>query len=325
MTKKEIFHFYVSKIIHLFFILARSYNQPKFNTSTSWCPYATTLANITTVGSSPNGIFVNTNNSIYAADYPNSRIQVWNNNSINPTSSIYGTLSSPFSLFVTNNGDIYVDNGNNHQVDKFTQNTNISVSVMNVNGTCRGLFVDINNTLYCSMWNYHQVIKKWLNGNTNTSIIAAGTGTAGTTSNTLYYPWGIFVNINFDLYVADYSNDRIQLFNSGELNGTTVAGSGSSYVTITLSSPSGIVLDADNHLFIVDQGNNRIVGPGPNGFQCLVGCSGSSGSASNQLSHPITLSFDSYGNMYVTDNLNNRIQKFDLLTNSCGKCKSIKF
>jgi hypothetical protein len=248
---------------------------------------------------------------------------VWTNNNINPTSTIYGTLLNPHSLFVTNNGDIYVDNGgSNYRVDKFTQNTNISVSVMNVNGSCYGLFVDINDTLYCSMFAYHQVIKQWLNDNTNTSIIAAGTGVANSASNTLHYPWGIFVNINFDLYVADCYNNRIQLFNSGQLNGTTVAGTGSTNLTITLSSPSGIVLDADNYLFIVEFGSDRIVGSGPNGFQCLAGCSGQ-GSASNQLSSPSALSFDSYGNMYVTDRDNNRIQKFDLLTKSCGKCDSI--
>jgi hypothetical protein len=195
---------------------------------------------------------------------------------------------------------------------------------MNVNGACVGLFVDINDTLYCSMFNYHQVIKKWLNGNTTTSTIAAGTGVASSASDALDNPQGIFVNINFDLYVADYLNSRIQLFQSGQLNGITVAGNGSTNLTISLNGPTGIVLDADNYLFIVDQSNNRIVGSGPNGFQCLVGCSGQ-GSASNQLSGPATLSFDSSGNMYVTDAGNNRIQKFVLLTNGCGKCKSIYF
>ncbi|CAF1191151.1 unnamed protein product [Adineta steineri] len=297
--------------------MSLSFNQPKFCPNVTWNPNATTFANQTTVGSQPYGIFVNTNNSIYVADEQNSRIQVWTNNSINPTSTIYGTLSSPYFLFVTTNGDIYVDNGNNHRVDKFTGNTNISVSVMNVNGSCCGLFVDINDTLYCSVRDYQQVIKKWLNDNTSTSIIAAGTGVASSASNNLNSPREVFVTINFDLYVADCDNDRIQLFHSGQLNGTTVAGNGSTNFTIALYHPTGIVLDADNYLFIVDNHNHRIVGSGPNGFQCLVGCSQVLGSASNQLNYPNTLSFDSYGNMYVTDTSNNRIQKFALLTNGC--------
>jgi hypothetical protein len=157
-----------------------------------------------------------------------------------------------------------------------------------------------------------------LDDQSNITTIVAGTGVQGSTSNMLYLPRGIFVDINFDLYVADCYNNRIQLFSLGQLNATTIAGNESTSPTITLYHPSGIVLDGDNYLFIVDQGNNRIVGSGPNGFRCLVGCSGS-GSASDQLNNPWSLSFDSYGNMFVTDQSNNRIQKFLSLNNSLGK------
>ncbi len=167
------------------------------------------------------------------------------------------------------------------------------------------------------MGDLHQVVTKSLNSGSNALKIVAGTGSAGSTSNMLYNPRGIFVDTNFDLYVADYSYNRIQLFQLGQLNGITVAGNRSSTTTITLSYPTGIVLDADKYLFIVDYSNHRIVGSGPTGFRCLVGCSGP-GSASNQLSLPWSLSFDSYGSMFVTDLNNNRIQKFVLSTNSCG-------
>jgi hypothetical protein len=190
---------------------------------------------------------------------------------------------------------------------------------MYVGSACFGLFVDINNTLYCSLYDLHQVVTKSLNSDSNITRTVAGAGTAGSTSNMLNGPEGIFVDINLDLYVADYNNNRIQLFHSGQLNATTVAGNKSSSPTITLNNPSGTVLDANGYLFIVDNGNNRIIGSGPNGFRCLVGCTGL-GSASNQLGAPHILSFDSYGNMFVTDTGNSRIQKFILSTNSCGKC-----
>jgi hypothetical protein len=187
---------------------------------------------------------------------------------------------------------------------------------MNGNECCYGLFVDINDNLYCSINSKHQVIKKSLSNQANPSTIVAGIGTMGSSSNMLSRPWGIFVDINFDLYVADFDNDRIQLFKSGELNAETLVGTGAPG-TFTLNYPTGVVLDADKYLFIADR--YRIIGSGPNGFRCLAGCSGSSGVASNQLDKPMTLSFDSYGNMFVTDSNNNRIQKFDLLMNSCSK------
>jgi DNA-binding beta-propeller fold protein YncE len=169
------------------------------------------------------------------------------------------------------------------------------------------------------MFSHNQVVKKWLNDSTSTVPIAAGTGTPGSTSDLLSSPYGIFVDINFDLYVADYGNHRIQLFRSGQLNGTTVVGATSSSTTIRLNLPTGIVLDADKNLFIVDQSNHRIIRSGPNGFQCLVGCSNLSGQAANQLFNPRTFSFDTHGNMFVTDRSNDRIQKFILSTNSCSK------
>jgi hypothetical protein len=193
---------------------------------------------------------------------------------------------------------------------------------MYVGSACYGLFVDINNTLYCSLQDLDQVVTKSLNSDSNIAIIVAGNGTAASPSNMLSHPQGIFVDINLDLYVADYGNNRIQLFQSGQLNATTIAGSESPNTTITLSGPTGIVLDADGYLFIVENNKNRIIGSGPDGFRCIAGCSGN-GSASNQLSSPQTLSFDSYGNMFVTDWGNNRIQKFILLTNSSGKCSMV--
>ncbi len=245
---------------------------------------------------------------------------MWFDNSINPTRTISGNLASPWSLFVTTSGDIYVDNGNsNGRVDKWELNANSNVPAMYVGSACYGLFVDISDTLYCSLHDLNQVVTKSLNSDSNITKTAAGNGTAGSTSNMLNGPYGIFVDINFDLYVADCLNNRIQLFQFGQLNATTVAGN----PTIALYGPTGIVLDADGYLFIVDCNNNRIVGSGPNGFRCLVGCSGSSGSAPNELQYPHTLSFDSYGNMFVTDWSNSRIQKFILSTNSCGKYMKI--
>jgi len=169
------------------------------------------------------------------------------------------------------------------------------------------------------MRDLHQIVSKSLNSDSNAFSIVAGTGTCGSASNMLCDPYGIFVDTNFDLYVADCYNNRIQLFRSGQLTATTVAGNQSSTTTISLSCPIDIVLDADKYLFIADYYNYRIVGSSPNGFRCLVGCSGSFGSASNQLNSPRSLSFDSYGNMFVVDLENSRIQKFLLMTNLCSK------
>jgi hypothetical protein len=289
-----------------------------------WNSNGITFANRSIVGEYPLAIFVNTNNTIYVAHRQKNQILVWNEGSESPTEIISGNFTEPVSLFVTSNGDIYIDDGvENRRVQKWISTTETFDTVMNVNSSCYGLFVDIKDNLYCSMSGLHRVVKRSLNDPVMTTVIVAGTGIQESASDELDTPWGIFVDVNFDLYVADCGNNRIQLFQSGQTNGITVAGSTSPYPTITLHFPSGISLDASKYLFILDLDNDRIVGSGPNGFRCLVGCYGR-GSKSNQLSLPFSFSFDRSGNIFVTDRANNRIQKFLLMENSSGKVKKIE-
>ncbi|CAF3880806.1 unnamed protein product [Adineta steineri] len=187
---------------------------------------------------------------------------------------------------------------------------------MNVSSSCYGLFVDINDTLYCSLPDHHQVVKRSLNDSEMASNrVAAGIGRAGSALNQLNGPRGIFVDVNLDLYVTECDNDRVQLFQPGESNGITVAGSTSINPTITLRCPSGIILDAENYLFILDLVHSRIIGSSSNGLRCLVGCYGR-GSQSNQLDDPFSFSFDRSGNIFVADSTNDRIQKFSLMKGS---------
>ncbi|CAF1520219.1 unnamed protein product, partial [Adineta steineri] len=292
-----------------------SYNRPKFSAYATWSSNGVTLFNTSTIGQYPYGLFVDTNNTLYVCEWNQNMIQVWLENSSIPIRTISGGLSYPYTMFVTVNGDVYVDNGDsNSQVDKWAVNTTVGVPVMIVKAACWGLFVDIYNNIYCSQYAYHQVVTKSLNSRSNMWIVAAGTDCSGSISNTLYYPRGIYVDTDLNLYVADCGNNRIQLFLSNQLNSITVAGTGAPS-TIDLVGPSGVVVDGNGYLFITDTGNQRIVGSGPNGFRCLVGCSRVLGSASNQLYYPMTLSFDSHGNMFITDDFNYRIQKFYITSN----------
>jgi hypothetical protein len=299
------------------------YNLPKFCPFASWNPNGTTFGNSNTTGMYPYDIFIDTNNTIYVAATTLMQVQVWPEGNTYPkkTPIINASISVPFTLFVTITGDMYLGN-NNNSVDLWTSNlSNFSIA-MYVNGSCWGLFVDLNNSLYCSLKELHQVVKRPQSSNVNTPTMVAGTGTRGSEPNMLYNPHGIFVDMNFDLYVADCSNHRIQKFTFNNRTGTTVAGTGAAD-SITLSCPIGVVLDADGYLFIAELENHRIVGSGPYGFRCIVGCTGVNGSQPYELNEPRTLRFDNHGNIYVTEQNNHRIQKFSLATNSCSKCENI--
>ena len=240
------------------------------------------------------------------------------NSASNETITIAGNLSTPYSLFVTANGDIFTDNRySSNRVDKRKFASNSSTVVMLVDQECFGLFVDTANNIYCSLRDLHRVVKKPVNSVSNIVTTVAGSTCSEPSSNSLSSPYGIFVDTNFDLYVADWGNNRIQLFPNNQLSGKTVAGSAANG-TITLYYPVGVILDADKYLFIVDQYNHRIVGSGPNGFRCIVGCYGS-GSVTRSLVYPSSMAFDSHGNIYVADKSNHRIQKFVLYNNTNGE------
>lgn len=263
-------------------------------------------------------IFVDANNTVYFAAINLDQVLVWSDSGSRSRWNISTGQNRTCSVFASTNGDVYVDNGQSkRRVDKWVWNKPKSIPVMNVTSRCIDLFIDIYDTLYCSNDQKHKVVKASLVNGPNKAIIVAGNGTEGTGSYMLRNPTGIFVDVNLNLYVADYLNNRIQLFQPGHLNGSTVAGNGSSR-TIQLNGPTDIILDFDSNLFITDSKNNRIVRSGPYGSHCIIGCAGTAASKPNQLHHPQALSFDRFGNIFVVNWYNGKIQKFLLKTNSCS-------
>lgn len=289
------------------------------NATDVWCEIGITFASSGTVGVHPYGIYIDKNNTIYVPSYSTNQIIVWSEGSIMPTKTISGSWGSPHSVFVTNDGIFYIDDGRGNQyVKQWKSNETVGNSVLFSITGCFSLFVDIENNLYCSLTHHHQVTKKFLSNDTNIWSVVAGSECPGSTSNLLYYPRGIFVDINLNLYIADRVNNRIQKFLPNQTTGITVAGSGA-YGTISLYYPYAVILDADEYLFIVDNGYNRVIGSGPYGFRCIIACSATAGSSSTQLSDPMLMSFDSYGNLYIVDTVNDRIQKFLRQRDNCSK------
>ncbi|CAF1329692.1 unnamed protein product [Adineta steineri] len=295
-----------------------SYNLPKFCSNATWNPNATTVVNSTSIGIYSFGLFVNNNNTLYVSAYMTNTILVWLEGSASPQTYNSSDLNLPGVIFVTINGTVYVYNNGDGRIVIWVQNgAGSSTSAMAVNYVCYGIFVDIEDNIYCSMSTAHRVIQKLFSNIPHATTAVAGNGTAGSGPYMLNLPRGIFVDINFNLYIADCGNNRIQLLQSGYTNMRTVVGNGSNE-TITFNCPTSVVLDADGYLFIVDSNNQRIIGSSANGYRCIVGCTNASRSAPNLLSQPWSLSFDSYGNIYVNDYGNSRLQKFLLISNSCN-------
>ena len=294
------------------------FNQPIFCSSATWNPNAVTFANSSTITSLPCSLFITTNNTVYVVDTFSRRIQVWLEGSTNVTSTIATAAVFSQSVFISMAGDIYYyDWSSGGGVGVWSTQTSSLKSLLHIGAGCFSLFIHTNNSLYCSSSDTHRVIRRSLNSTDNQLMIVAGTGCAGFLPNMLNAPHGIFVSITFDLYVADYGNNRVQAFRTGDLKGTTVAGRDAPS-TITLNGPKAVILDGNGYLFISDANSARVIGSGPSGFRTIGAVCGW-GSGDCQLAWPQGIAFDSHGNLFVADNNNDRIQKFLLSTNSCSK------
>ncbi|CAF1279829.1 unnamed protein product [Adineta ricciae] len=293
-----------------------SYNEPNLSACPSWNPRAITLVNSFSPHFTPMNVHVNRKNTVFATDYSKHRILMWLENSTDPQIFSSEEMFLPNSIFVSSNDLIYISNEEDGHVIEYSLETGTTQSIITFTSTCDGLFIDIEENLYCSLSFGNLVKKRALKSVGIEPINVAGNGTSGDASNLLFFPQGIFVDTNFDVYVADCGNNRIQLFRSNQPTGITLVGRRPSIYQISLYCPAGIVLDADKRPYIVDRHNHRIVGPGPSGLRCLIGCDERS-TLSFELSQPRSLSFNGYGDIFIADTYNNGIQKFILSKTPC--------
>ncbi|CAF5108114.1 unnamed protein product, partial [Rotaria sp. Silwood1] len=93
----------------------------------------------------------------------------------------------------------------------------------------------------------------------NGITVAEGNG-RGSETNQLSYPWGLYVDDDQTIYVADCENHRIVEWKSGATNGKVVAGgNGEGNGAHQLKFPRDVIIDKDSDsLIISDWGNKRV-------------------------------------------------------------------
>ena len=76
-------------------------------------------------------------------------------------------------------------------------------------------------------------------------------------------PWGIAIDANDDLYVADWGNNRIQKLSSQGSMLQTFGVSGVGHDK--LNHPSDVAVDKDGDVYVADWANNRVIIYQPDG------------------------------------------------------------
>jgi trimeric autotransporter adhesin len=176
----------------------------------------------------------------------------------------------------------------------------------------------------------------------------AGNGTCGynsdgiaATSAELNGPNSVAIDSSGNIYIADYTNNRIRKVTISTSFISTVAGTGTaSYsgdgaaaTSAALNTPSGVAVDSSGNIYIADRTNDRVrkvtISTGyistvaGNGSSCgspTGGCGDGSAATSANLTSPNSVALDSSGNIYIADSGDNRIRE---VTISSGNISTV--
>ncbi len=159
----------------------------------------------------------------------------------------------------------------------------------------------------------------------------AGNGTAAyagdggpATSAEIYTPWGVALDANGNLFIADTYNQRIRkVATDGTI--TTVAGGGShsedgvAATTAFIDYPAGVGVSAAGELAIGSMNSKLVRKVSAAGIIATVAGNGSTGRAGDggpainaQFAYPTGVAVDAAGNYYIVDQKNQQVRKVGL-------------
>ncbi len=210
-------------------------------------------------------------------------------------------LNYPYAVTVDAAENIYIADTYNNVIRKITASTGIITTIAGDGSSCiydpsscvyvpsgqysgdgglatsaglnapDGVAVDTAGNIYIADW-FNNRIRK-VTASTGIITTIAGNGAAGysgdggqATSAQLYYPQGVAVDADGNVYIADMGNSRIRKIAASTGIITTIAGNGTagyfgdggSATSAALSGPTGVAVDATGNVYIADAGNNRI-------------------------------------------------------------------
>ncbi|CAF4459743.1 unnamed protein product, partial [Rotaria sp. Silwood2] len=228
--------------------------------------------------------------------------------------STYAQLYNPHAIYVDSNRVMYILDTTNYRVLRWQFGDPFGHVVAGGNGagaaltqitTSYALFVDSQSNVYVSEYSNHRVTL-WLSINTTSGILVAGGNGAGSTSERLDNPWGIYVDVNGSMYICDTSNHRVQLWQSA-ISGVTVAGTTgiSGPYAYQLNTPTGVTVDPYGNIYVLDTVNSRVQKWHPGATYGIT-------MIAVPMNTPYGLHADNQGNLIVADTYNYRILSFPM-------------
>ncbi len=255
--------------------------------------------------------------------------------------ALKATLNFPAGLALDSEGNLYVADRNNHRVRKIDRDGIITTVAGNGKGDWNGddipaveaslhfpsdIDFDAEGNLYISDRSNNRIRKVDTKGIITT---IAGMGLAGFGGDfgfaedaLLQYPFGICLDKEGNVYIADRGNNRVRKIDKRGII-TTFAGDGmhsfaGDYGPSTQSSlayPTDVEVDAEGNVYIADRNNNRIRKIDPFGvISTFMGTGKAEYNGDNEIAAettlylPLSLALDGKGNLLVADRSHFRVR-----------------
>jgi uncharacterized protein (TIGR03437 family) len=298
----------------------------------------------------PISVAVDSPGNLYIADSYNNRIRKVANGAIATVAgggtplggdgpALSWQFGDPSGVAVDSAGNLYITDEASNRIWKVS---NGLIAVVAGNGTSGfsgdngpatsaqldkpiGAAVDSAGNLFIADTGNNRV-RKVANGMITTVAGNATPGFSGdngpATSAQLNVPYGVAVDSDGNLYIADSGNNRIRKVASGMV--TTVAGNGTPgfsgdggpATAAVLDQPYGVAVDGAGNLYISDDYFDNRIRKVSNGVITTVAGNGYPGfggdnipATSTELWEPAGIALDSAGNLFIADLINQRIRK----------------
>jgi hypothetical protein len=304
--------------------------------------------------SSPYGVAIDSQDRVYIADSALHAVRRINSDGTVTTIAGTGTagstgdggpataarLNTPVRLAFDSAGNLYIADSGNNKIRKVTPAGIISTVAGTGPAGSQGdggqatsarlrtpydIAFGPDGSMYIADRANHKIRKVAPNGIISTF---AGTGSAGyngdditATSARLNSPYGVDVDFEGNVYIADYDNERVRKVDTNRVMTTyagtgiaTIDGDGGPAVDAGLHKPMYVNVVPSGDLYIGESNNNRIRLVHDGTIDTLAG-SGQFGYLGDGRSpvfstwqRPSAMALDSVGNLWVADRLNRRIR-----------------